>query len=106
MSTIELASPEIAPRNDGLAIAGDVLYSTENTLNSISAWRLIPNNPLRFLGRLDVDALDFPATVEIYGNYLCTVDACLKSVPVSEAEGLADFDKTFYMHCVDRANVD
>ena len=105
--TNELATPDIAPRNDGLAIAGDVLYSTENTLNSISAWRLVENMPLRPLGRLDVEDLDFPATLEIYNDkYLCTVDACLKSLPVTGAEGSTDFNKTFVMQCIDRTNAD
>lgn len=117
LPTIELASPDEAPRNDGLAIDGKMLYVTENTRGSISVWSLkklhsrimmMRGDPLPFVGRLQLPTVDFPAGVEIFNqDYLCVVDARLKSLPVTDEEGDANFPENFNMVCVgDRKDVD
>lgn len=103
MPVIEFASPEDAPRNYGLAIAGDILYSTENTLDSISVWRLVNNSMPEPLGRLNATGLDFPATAAIYDKYLCTVNARLASLSVSDAEGNPEFPEEFFVTCIYRS---
>jgi len=107
--TIELAKPEDAPSNDGLAIADDLLYAAENSLNTISVWRLKSeeNVSARFLGRIHSDDFDFPATIAIYGENICTVNARLDSLPVpDEGETSPNYKETFYMTCVDRYDFD
>lgn len=117
LPVLEIASPEDAPRSDGLAIADDMLYVTQNTLNSISVWslknlrksiRMLQGDPLSHVGTIQLPTVDFPATVEIYDDrFLCTVDARLKSLDVTDEEGDDDFDETFNMVCVgDRKDVD
>ena len=107
--TIELADPEDAPSNDGLAIADDLLYSAENTFNTISVWSLKgkDNVSAKFEGRIYSDDFDFPAKITIYGNYICAVNTRLNSLPLPDKEEASpNYNETFYMTCVDRFDFD
>ena len=109
--TVELALPEDAPSNDGLAVAGDLLYSAENSLDTISVWKLEGKKDVtaEFLGRISSADFDFPATLAIYGDYLCTVNARIDSLPfpdIEGGEGSEEYGENFSMSCVDNRDFD
>jgi hypothetical protein len=102
----EIASPEISPVNDGLALAGDLLYSCENKDDRVSVWKLtnetVPS--LTLLGHITNEEFDFPSAGAIYGDLLYTVNARLASLPfpADDEESPDIFDVDFYMTGVDR----
>jgi hypothetical protein len=103
---LEIASPEDSPVNDGLSLAGDLLYSCENQEDRISVWKLkgkeVPS--LTLLGHITNENFDFPSSGAIYGDLLYTVSMRLAKLPFpADDEELPDiFDVDFYMTGVDR----
>lgn len=99
---MKLAAPDLAPH--GLAIDGDILYSTEGAENTISYSRLTQSHSFQSLGMLQASGLDYPTAAAIYDKYLCSVNARIISLPInSTAEGALDFGEEFYMTCIDRS---
>jgi hypothetical protein len=103
---LEIASPEDSPVNDGLALAGDLLYSCENQEDRISVWKLkgeeVPS--LTLLGHITNDNFDFPTAGAIYGDLLYTVSSRFADLPfpAHDEETPGIFDVDFYVTGADR----
>jgi hypothetical protein len=100
---VEIGTSSDAP--SGLAIDGDVLYSTGSINDSISFGMLTQDFSFQLLGTLDAIGLDYPTTAAIFDKYLCAVNARLESVPINygTAESTPEFSVEFFMTCIDRS---
>jgi hypothetical protein len=114
-SLYQLASPQDAPFNGGLCLDGNLLYSTETTLNSISVWKLMTNDEhntktpvLSFLGRIASVDFDFPSSCAIYDDTIYTVNPRFDTLPfpANKEESLEYFQEVFYMIGVNRFDFD
>ena len=114
----QLASPQDAPSNRGLCLAGTMLYSTEVKLNSISVWNINAqhnnndnnNNKvvLTFLGRIASEDFDFLSSCAIYDNTIYTVNPRFDTLPfpADDEESPEYFEEDFYMIGVNRFDFD
>jgi hypothetical protein len=105
-SVVEIASPEDSPVNDGLALAGDLLYSCENAENRISVWKINGNEvpSLTLEGHITNESFDFPSAGAIYGDLLYTVSMRWMDLPfpADDEESPEIFNVDFYVTGVDR----
>lgn len=110
-STIMIASSEDAPPGgDGLVVDGDRLYITNNQLNSLLVFDLSIESgciSADYVGSIESDLFDSPATSAQYGAWLYSVNARFGSVgfPAEGEEDLSIFTEEFHVVAVRKSDV-